>query len=94
MYGGDDAKCLEQFVSKVNEVKSKTQLNIKLAYIGKSKKVKSMVEKISDYALISSGEYWWFWKRLQSMFLSRINYLKEIEQDEGGDKIVRELQNY
>lgn len=75
----------------MSEVKSKTGLNIKLAYIGRSNKVKSIVENKSDYA-ISSKKYWWVWTRLRSMFLSRINYLNGVGHDEDGDKIIRGLQ--
>nr|GMD31252.1 protein SIEVE ELEMENT OCCLUSION B-like [Ipomoea batatas] len=75
------------------EVNSEIQLDIKFAYIGNNKKAKSLVKDISGYALSSNNaEYLWFWTRLRSAFLSRINCLNKIGRIEDDDKIFLGLQ--
>nr|GMC46724.1 protein SIEVE ELEMENT OCCLUSION B-like [Ipomoea batatas] len=91
--GGNDAKCIQEFASKVKEINSEILLDIKFAYIGNNKKAKSLVKNISGYALSSNNaEYLWFWTRLRSAFLSRINYLNKIDRIEDDDKIFLGLQ--
>nr|GME15677.1 protein SIEVE ELEMENT OCCLUSION B-like [Ipomoea batatas] len=91
--GGNDAKCIQEFATKVKEVISEIQLDIKFAYIGNNKKAKSLVKNISGYALRSNNvEYLWFWTRLRSAFLSRINYLNKTGRTEDEDKIFLGLQ--
>nr|GLL36145.1 protein SIEVE ELEMENT OCCLUSION B-like [Ipomoea trifida] len=91
--GGNDVKCIQEFASKVKDINSEIQLDIKFAYIGNNKKAKSLVKNISDYALLSNNaEYLWFWTRLRSAFLSRINYLNKTGRIEDEDKIFLGLQ--
>nr|GME06304.1 protein SIEVE ELEMENT OCCLUSION B-like [Ipomoea batatas] len=91
--GGNDAKCIQEFASKVKEINSEILLDIKFAYIGNNKKAKSLVKNISGYALSSNNaEYLWFWTLLRSAFLSRINYLNKIDRIEDDDKIFLGLQ--
>ncbi|XP_019181914.1 PREDICTED: protein SIEVE ELEMENT OCCLUSION B-like [Ipomoea nil] len=91
--GGNDSKCAQEFATKVKEVNFKTQLDIKFTYIGKNMKVMSLIGSISDYVFSSNEEYFWFWTRLQSAFVSRMNYyLNKTGRDDGDDKIVRGLQ--
>ncbi|XP_019181895.1 PREDICTED: protein SIEVE ELEMENT OCCLUSION B-like [Ipomoea nil] len=91
--GGNDAKCIQEFATKVKEVNSEIQLDIKFAYIGNNKKAKSLVKNISGYALTSNNaEYLWFWTRLRSALLSRINYLNKTGRIEDEDKIYLGLQ--
>nr|GME03661.1 protein SIEVE ELEMENT OCCLUSION B-like [Ipomoea batatas] len=89
--GGNDAKCIQEFATKVMEVNSQIQLDIKFAYIGNNKKAKSLVQNISGYALVYA-EYLRFWTRLRSAFLSRINYLNKTGRIEDEDKIFLGLQ--
>nr|GMC47022.1 protein SIEVE ELEMENT OCCLUSION B-like [Ipomoea batatas]GMD04328.1 protein SIEVE ELEMENT OCCLUSION B-like [Ipomoea batatas] len=91
--GGNDVKCIQEFASKVKDITSEIQLDIKFAYIGNNKKAKSLVKNISGYALSSNNaEYLWFWTRLRSAFLSRINYLNKTGRIEDEDKIFLGLQ--
>nr|GME13218.1 protein SIEVE ELEMENT OCCLUSION B-like [Ipomoea batatas] len=91
--GGNDTKCIQEFATKVKEVISEIQLDIKFAYIGNNKKAKSLVKNISGYGLRSNNvEYLWFWTRLRSAFLSRINYLNKTGRTEDEDKIFLGLQ--
>nr|GMD87097.1 protein SIEVE ELEMENT OCCLUSION B-like [Ipomoea batatas] len=91
LYGGNDMKWVQEFTSKVREVGSKTQLNIELVYVGRNKKIRGIIDekRMSHSPLDNSTSVWWFWTRLQSMFLSRIHYLdvtncpvKEYNNDE------------
>ncbi|XP_019191197.1 PREDICTED: uncharacterized protein LOC109185700 [Ipomoea nil] len=85
--GGNDAKFIQEFATKVKEVNSEIQPNIKFAYIGNNKKAKSLVKSISGYALRSNNaEYLWFWTQLCSAFLSRIYYLNKGGRIEDEDK--------
>ncbi|XP_031098408.1 protein SIEVE ELEMENT OCCLUSION B-like isoform X2 [Ipomoea triloba] len=90
LYGGNNIKCVEEFAMKIKEISSKIQLEMKLAYVGKSMKVKSVVENISDYVHDTSNSRR-FWLRLGSVLVSRINYLNEIGIDERGDNITTGL---
>nr|GME03256.1 protein SIEVE ELEMENT OCCLUSION B-like [Ipomoea batatas] len=84
---------IDKFATKVKEVNSEIQLDIKFAYIGNNKKAKSLVKDISGYALSSNNaEYLWFWTRLRSAFLSRINCLNKIGRIEDDDTIFLGLQ--
>nr|GMD32966.1 protein SIEVE ELEMENT OCCLUSION B-like [Ipomoea batatas] len=92
--GGSDVKCILEFAMKVKEVNSEIELDIEFAYIGNNKKAKSLVDNISGYArsFNNDAEYLLFWTRLQSAFLSRINYLNKIGRIEDEDKIFLGLQ--
>nr|GLL36146.1 protein SIEVE ELEMENT OCCLUSION B-like [Ipomoea trifida] len=91
--GGNDAKYIQEFATKVKEVNSEIQLDIKFAYIGNNKKANSLVKNISGYAFRSTNaEYLWFWTRLRSAFLSRITYLNKTSRIEDEDKIFLGLQ--
>nr|GLL36148.1 protein SIEVE ELEMENT OCCLUSION B-like [Ipomoea trifida] len=53
--GGNDVKCIQEFASKVKDINSEIQLDIKFAYIGNNKKAKSLVKNICGYALRSNN---------------------------------------
>ncbi|XP_031108148.1 uncharacterized protein LOC116012662 isoform X2 [Ipomoea triloba] len=95
LYGGNDINWVREFTTKVSEFASKIQLNVKLAYVGKNKLIRTIIrkEKLSHYALNESYLVWWFWTRLRSMFLSRIHYLDAINQfgEECNDEILQGL---
>nr|GMD98601.1 protein SIEVE ELEMENT OCCLUSION B-like [Ipomoea batatas] len=68
LYGGNNIKWIREFLCKVREVASKTQMNFEFAYIGKNKMVRETIakERMSHCALLNSNGVWWFWARLQS----------------------------
>ncbi|XP_031093498.1 protein SIEVE ELEMENT OCCLUSION B-like isoform X2 [Ipomoea triloba] len=91
LYGGNGMQWVQEFPSKVREVGSITQLNIELVYVGRNKKIRRIIDekRMSHSPLHNSTRVWWFWTRLQNMFLSRIHYLdvtncpvKEYKNDE------------
>nr|GMD16615.1 protein SIEVE ELEMENT OCCLUSION B-like [Ipomoea batatas] len=87
--GGNDIKWVKEFKSKVLCVNP--QLAFVLCYIGTNIKVASTIarEKICAYFKPSAAKY--FWTPLQSMFLSRIQFLNETHCDEKSDEIVEGL---
>nr|GMC56746.1 protein SIEVE ELEMENT OCCLUSION B-like [Ipomoea batatas] len=96
LYGGNDAKWVREFTSKVIEVSSKTHSNIQLAYVGKNEMIRaSIIKENTGRILTSPYHVWWFWTRLQSSFLSRINYLNatSLGGDECNDEIARGFKN-
>nr|GMD19475.1 protein SIEVE ELEMENT OCCLUSION B-like [Ipomoea batatas] len=91
MMGGNDTKWFKEFKSKVLCVNP--QLAFVLFYIGTNIKVVSTIARDKSY-----GSYYYFplqakslWTRLQSMFLSRIQFLNETHRDEKSDEIMEWL---
>nr|GLL17302.1 uncharacterized protein LOC109174238 [Ipomoea trifida] len=96
LYGGNDAKWVQEFTSKVMEVSSKTHSNIQLAYVGKNEMIRASIIKENKGRILTRPYHvWWFWTRLQSSFLSRINYLNATSPggDECNDEIARGFKN-
>ncbi|XP_019156840.1 PREDICTED: uncharacterized protein LOC109153404 isoform X2 [Ipomoea nil] len=96
LYGGNNIKWIREFIFKVREVASKTQMNFELAYIGKNKMIRGIInkERMSHCALDNSFGVWWFWARLRSMFLSRIQYLEmtnHLVKEYNNDEILQGL---
>ncbi|XP_031108152.1 protein SIEVE ELEMENT OCCLUSION B-like isoform X2 [Ipomoea triloba] len=97
LYGGNDVNWVREFTTKVSEFASKIQLilNVKLAYVGKNKLIRTIIhkEKLSHYTFNESYLVWRFWTRLRSMFLSRIHYLDAINHfgEECNDEILQGL---
>ncbi|XP_019156600.1 PREDICTED: protein SIEVE ELEMENT OCCLUSION B-like [Ipomoea nil] len=96
LYGGNNIKWIREFIFKVREVASKTQMNFELAYIGKNKMIRGIInkERMSYCALDDSFGVWWFWARLRSMFLSRIQYLEmtnHLVKEYNNDEILQGL---
>ncbi|XP_031117671.1 protein SIEVE ELEMENT OCCLUSION B-like isoform X2 [Ipomoea triloba] len=88
--GGNDNKQVQEFTLKIQEVCSKTQMNMKITYIGRSEKVKVEMQRVGCLVFSSSGIKE-FWRRIQSMALSRIQYLIAMGLGEGNDEIMQGL---
>ncbi|XP_019156599.1 PREDICTED: uncharacterized protein LOC109153217 [Ipomoea nil] len=96
LYGGNNIKWIREFLSKSREVASKIQMNFELAYIGKNKMIRGIInkERMSHCPLRDSYGVWWFWTRLRSMFLSRIQYLEmtnHLVKENNNDEILQGL---
>ncbi|XP_019156833.1 PREDICTED: protein SIEVE ELEMENT OCCLUSION B-like [Ipomoea nil] len=94
LYGGNNIKWIREFLSKSREVASKTQMNFELAYFGKNKMIRGFIykESLSYCPLYDSSAVWWFWARLRSMFLSRIQYLEmtnHLVKENNNDEILQ-----
>nr|GMD51163.1 protein SIEVE ELEMENT OCCLUSION B-like [Ipomoea batatas]GMD59225.1 protein SIEVE ELEMENT OCCLUSION B-like [Ipomoea batatas] len=88
--GGNDNKQVQEFTLKIQEVCCKTQMNMKIAYIGRSEKVKVEMQRVGCL-VFSSSRIKEFWRRIQSMALSRIQYLIAMGLGEGNDEIMQGL---
>ncbi|XP_019184443.1 PREDICTED: protein SIEVE ELEMENT OCCLUSION B-like [Ipomoea nil] len=87
--GGNNNKQVQEFTRKLEEVRSKIQVNIKIAYIGRSGKNVNKVRSVCDYAFNSRTDKF-FWIRLR-MASSRIQYLSKAGLDEENDEIMQGL---
>nr|GMD80369.1 protein SIEVE ELEMENT OCCLUSION B-like [Ipomoea batatas] len=88
--GGNNIKRVQEFVLKVQEVRSKFQMNMKIAYVGRRRKMIEEVSRACDYAFIPF-EFKLFWARLHSVASSRIQYLNKVGLDERSDEILQGL---
>lgn len=91
--GGNNMRSVLEFVLKVQEVCSKTQMNLKIAHVGKKARNKAFSEVNSkcDFYLGYRRDFWRFWTRIQSVALSRIQYLIKVGKDERKDEIMQGL---
>nr|GLL31880.1 protein SIEVE ELEMENT OCCLUSION B-like [Ipomoea trifida] len=91
LMGGNDIKWVKEFTSKVLCVNP--QLAFVLSYDGTNIKVVSTIARgqIYDGYYKSPQAAKYLWTRLQSMFLSRIQFLNETHRDEKSDEIVEGL---
>ncbi|XP_031110229.1 protein SIEVE ELEMENT OCCLUSION B-like isoform X1 [Ipomoea triloba] len=93
--GGNNIKRVLEFVLKVQEVRSKFQMNMRIAYIGKRRrKMIEEVRRACDYEFTNFDRRYGFkrfWARLHSVASSRIQYLSKIGLDEGSDEILQGL---
>ncbi|XP_019180613.1 PREDICTED: protein SIEVE ELEMENT OCCLUSION B-like [Ipomoea nil] len=89
--GGNNIKRVLEFVLKVQEVRSKFQINMKIAYVGRrGRKMVKEVSKACDYEF-EPYDIKWFWTRLHSVTSSRIQYLSKAGIDERSDEILQRL---
>ncbi|XP_019172801.1 PREDICTED: protein SIEVE ELEMENT OCCLUSION B-like [Ipomoea nil] len=89
--GGNNIKRVLEFVLKVKEVRSKFQMNMKIAYVGRRRKIIEEVSRACDYAF-TRYEFKSFWARLHSVASSRIQYLCNVGVlDERSDEILQGL---
>nr|GLL44437.1 protein SIEVE ELEMENT OCCLUSION B-like isoform X2 [Ipomoea trifida] len=88
--GGNNIKRVLEFVLKVQEVRSEFQMNMKIAYVGRRRKMIEELDRAFDY-VFNLGDVKFFWARLYSMTSSRIQYLNKVGLDEGSDEILQGL---
>ncbi|XP_031125831.1 uncharacterized protein LOC116028307 [Ipomoea triloba] len=93
--GGNNINQVLEFIVKVQEVDSRFQMDMKIAYLGRRGKmieeVSKEVSRACDYVLDHTNYYKRFWTRLYSMASSRIQYLNKVGLDEGSDEILQGL---
>nr|GMC67246.1 protein SIEVE ELEMENT OCCLUSION B-like [Ipomoea batatas]GME20777.1 protein SIEVE ELEMENT OCCLUSION B-like [Ipomoea batatas] len=87
--GGNNIKRVLEFVLKIQEVRSKFQMNMEIAYVGRRKMIEEM-SRACDYAF-EPYEFKLFWARLHSVASSRIQYLNKVGLDERSDEILQGL---
>ncbi|XP_031097319.1 uncharacterized protein LOC116001574 [Ipomoea triloba] len=88
--GGNNIKRVLEFVLKVQEVRSKFQMNMKIAYVGRRGAIFREMRRGCDYNF-DVYDFKRFWSRLYSVASSRIQYLNKVGLDEGSDEILQGL---
>nr|GMD50242.1 protein SIEVE ELEMENT OCCLUSION B-like [Ipomoea batatas] len=88
--GGNNIKQVLEFILKVQEVRSKFQMDMKIAYVGRRGKMIEEASRACDYVLTLIG-FKRFWTRLYSVASSRVQYLNKVGLDEGSDEILQGL---
>nr|GMD04692.1 protein SIEVE ELEMENT OCCLUSION B-like [Ipomoea batatas] len=89
--GGNNIKRVLEFVLKVQEVRSEFQMNMKIAYVGRRRKMIEELDRECDYVFDHLIDVKFFWARLYSVTSSRIQYLNKVGLDEGSDEILQGL---
>ncbi|WCJ21226.1 Protein SIEVE ELEMENT OCCLUSION B [Euphorbia peplus] len=99
LYGGDNMEWIRKFTSTAKEVAHAARIPLEMVYVGKSterEKVRQAIstiitEKLS-YTWQDMTMVWFFWKRLESMFLSKIQQGKN--DDDPLMKEIKKLLSY
>nr|GMD27326.1 protein SIEVE ELEMENT OCCLUSION B-like [Ipomoea batatas] len=88
--GGSNINRVLEFILKVQEVRSKFHMDIKIPYVGR----RNMIKDVSSACDVVPGGlhgFKRFWARLYSVASSRIQYLNKVGLDEGSDEILQGL---
>ena len=88
MYGGEDIEWIRKFTVTAKEVASKAAITLEMLYVGKSnprekvRKNNSIIttEKLSN-VLPDLTLIWFFWVRLESMWHSKVQHKRTVEND-------------
>ncbi|XP_019188512.1 PREDICTED: uncharacterized protein LOC109182776 isoform X2 [Ipomoea nil] len=89
--GGNKIKQVQKFVLKVQEIRSKFQMDIEVVYIGRRGK---MIDEDGSSAcddVFDLDDFKIFWAQLYGMASSRIQYLNKVGLDERSDEILQGL---
>ncbi|XP_059304043.1 protein SIEVE ELEMENT OCCLUSION B-like [Lycium ferocissimum] len=94
LYGGEDIEWIRNFTKSARSVAQRAGIDLQMIYVGKSNN-KERVRRINDvinteklsYCLIDLTSVWYFWTRIESMFYSKMQLGKTIQED----KIMQEV---
>ncbi|XP_047336663.1 protein SIEVE ELEMENT OCCLUSION B-like isoform X2 [Impatiens glandulifera] len=84
LYGGEDIKWIREFTTEARKVSAATGIQIEMVYAGNShgrEKMRNVMNIINRDKLShcwTEAMVWFFWTRLESMLLSRLQIDKEI----------------
>ena len=88
LYGGEDIEWIRKFTAKAKAVAKDARIQLEMVYVGKSnprekvRKNNGLIEReklshvLSDLTLI-----WFFWVRLESMWHSKVQHKRTVEND-------------
>ncbi|CAL5421232.1 unnamed protein product [Camellia sinensis] len=88
LYGGDDLEWIQRFTKTAQAVAAAAHIQLEMLYVGKSK-ARGTVPKISNTILLEKLSHvlsdptlvWFFWVRLESMWHSKRQHAKSVEND-------------
>ncbi|KAK2968636.1 hypothetical protein RJ640_030716 [Escallonia rubra] len=98
LYGGEDLDWIRKFTSSAKAVARAAGIKLEMLYVGKSNQGQRVlknatiieVEKLS-HALSNRDQIWFFWSRLESMWHSKVQQGKSVENDAIMQEIMRML---
>lgn len=98
LYGGDDMEWIRKFTSTAKSVARELQIPLEIIYVGKSnpgervRKInKAIREENLSNVLADLTIIWFFWVRLESMWHSKLQQSKTVENDQIMHGIMRIL---
>ncbi|KAK8924006.1 hypothetical protein KSP39_PZI019263 [Platanthera zijinensis] len=97
LYGGDDIEWIRKFTKLLKQVAHEARIPLEMVYVGKSnpkgvKKTTAVIkaEKLSNY-WEDPAMVWFFWVRLESMWHSKMQHGRSIEDDLIMEEIMQML---
>ncbi|XP_021746785.1 protein SIEVE ELEMENT OCCLUSION B-like [Chenopodium quinoa] len=95
MYGGEDLEWIQKFTAKLHNTAQAAQISLEMLYVGKSN-LKEKIRKINDeitsqglsHVLPDVTLVWYFWVRLESMWHSKVQQGKTVQDDPIMQEIV------
>ncbi|KAJ0075372.1 hypothetical protein Patl1_33339 [Pistacia atlantica] len=88
LYGGDDIEWIRKFTATAKTVAQTAGIPLEILYVGKSNPEEKIQENISSIlveklssTLVESYLVWFFWKRIESMWNSKMQLSRELEND-------------
>ncbi|XP_065877303.1 protein SIEVE ELEMENT OCCLUSION B-like [Euphorbia lathyris] len=88
LYGGDDIKWIRKFTTAAREVAEAEKINLDTVYVGRGNpgdRVREVIEKIEEENLslycLDLTSIWYFWKRIESMWRSKVELGRSVKND-------------
>lgn len=98
MYGGEDIDWIRRFTSTAKAVAQAAQIDLKMVYVGKhnskdrtSRNITTITTEQLSQAWTDLTFIWYFWTRLESMFYSKMQHGKTIENDRIAQEVLTML---
>ncbi|XP_047342635.1 protein SIEVE ELEMENT OCCLUSION B-like [Impatiens glandulifera] len=98
LLGGEDLGWIRKFTTKLKEIAHTAGISLEMVYVGKSvpkERVKRIIETIIKENLCHCWpdltSIWYFWIRLESMFRSKIQHGKTVENDNVMQEVLKML---
>lgn len=98
MYGGENIEWIRKFTKIAKEVGLAAQIPLEMLYVGKNntrEKIKRNIKTINEQNLSNTLQdwelVWFFWVRLESMWHSKMQHGKSVENDPIMEEIVTML---
>ncbi|XP_068666741.1 protein SIEVE ELEMENT OCCLUSION B-like [Aristolochia californica] len=98
LYGGEDIGWIRRFTTVMKRVAQEARISLEMIYVGKSnpnQRVRRVVNTIAEENLSSYWQdlamMWFFWVRLESMWHSKMQHGRTIENDPIMQEVMRML---
>lgn len=98
LYGGEDIDWIRRFTSTTKAVAQAAQIGLNMVYVGKhnskdrtSRNITTILTDRLSNAWTDLTFIWYFWTRLESMFYSKMQHGKTIENDQIAQEVLTML---